>query len=122
MSSCTVLACPTQFSRLSVEAKLFQGLADPTRLAVLKALVGGPCRVVDLCTITGRAQPNVSAHLACLKDCGLVVGEVRGRETLYRLAEPEMVSILQASERITNRLGQLICQCPLLPSMNPNPG
>lgn len=118
MISCSVLSCATQSSRLATEAKLFQSLSDPTRLAILVALVSGPRRVVDLCGLTGRAQPNVSAHLACLRDCGLVSGSVSGRETFYQIAEPEIVAILKASERVTVKVGHQICGCALLPLLN----
>lgn len=115
MNECTVLSCPAQFSRLSAEAKLFQSLSDATRLAILKALVVRPLRVVDLCALTGRAQPNVSAHLACLRDSGLVIGKPKGRETYYAIAEPEMIAALKATERVVSKVGHRICGCPLLP-------
>lgn len=118
MSACTVLSCPPQAQRLGIETKLFQGLAEPTRLAILKALTARPLRVVDLCQLTGRAQPNVSAHLACLRDCGLVAGEVKGRETYYSIAEPELIVILKASERIATKVGPQLCACALLPLLN----
>lgn len=118
MSACTVLSCPPQAQRLSIEAKLFQGLGDPTRLAILKALAARPLRVIDLCHLTGRAQPSVSAHLACLRDCGLVAGDVKGRETYYSISEPELIAILKASERIATKVGPQICACALLPLLN----
>ena len=57
---------------LSPAASLFQSLSDPTRLAILRHLAAGEHRVVDLTTHLGLAQSTVSAHLACLRDCGLV--------------------------------------------------
>lgn len=96
---------------------MFQGLSDPTRLAILKALVARPLRVVDLCNLTGRAQPNISAHLACLRDCGLIAGEPHGRETVYRIVEPEMVVALKAAEVVVTKVGHRICSCSLLPML-----
>lgn len=92
-------------------AKLFRGLADPTRLAILMALRGGERRVVDLVEATGRAQPNVSAHLACLRDCGLVVCRPSGRETYYALADERMEDVLVAAEDVLCRTGRRICGC-----------
>lgn len=111
MNTCEIQECPLQTSRLLLTAKLFKGLADPTRLLILQALSVSPLRVVDLCDHTGRAQPNVSAHLACLRDCGLVEATPRGRETYYSVAEVGMVSILSTAEAIIGRLGPQICQC-----------
>ena len=53
-------------------AALFRSLADPARLAIIRRLAAGEARVVDLTGGLGLAQSTVSAHLACLRDCGLV--------------------------------------------------
>ena len=46
--------------------------------------------MVDLVTELGTSQANVSGHLACLKDCGLVAERAQGRANFYRLARPEL--------------------------------
>jgi ArsR family transcriptional regulator, cadmium/lead-responsive transcriptional repressor len=56
------------------------GRCDHRRLAILERLLDGPRRVSDVVEATGLAQPNVSAHLACLWDCGLVARQRHGRE------------------------------------------
>ena len=68
-------------------AKLFRGLADPSRLAILEALRPGPLSVGQIVAATGLSQPNASNHLRCLSECGLVAGEARGRFVDYRLAD-----------------------------------
>ncbi|MBS1716801.1 MAG: winged helix-turn-helix transcriptional regulator [Armatimonadetes bacterium] len=91
---------------------MFRGLADPTRLTILQALRTGPLRVVDLSKVTGRAQPNVSGHLACLRDCGLVKASPSGRQTYYSLADEEMLSLLYVADVIVSRIGPTLCTCP----------
>ncbi len=59
---------------LGLKAKLYRGLAEPSRLAILESLRGGEKTDSDLVVATGLSKPNASAHLACLKGCGLVVG------------------------------------------------
>ena len=44
-------------------AKLFRGLADPSRLAILGVLCEGPLVVHEIVKRTGLSQPNVSNHL-----------------------------------------------------------
>src|SRR6478672_872634 len=66
-------------------ACLFRSLGDPTRLRIVQHLALGPHRVVDLTTHLGLAQSTVSAHLACLKDCGLVESRPQGRASLFSL-------------------------------------
>lgn len=93
-------------------AKLFRGFADPTRLAVLLALTEGERRVVDLVREVGSSQPNVSGHLACLKDCGLVVDRPEGRQVFYRIAVPEVYDVLKAAEGVLAATGHRIELCP----------
>src|SRR5712691_10513995 len=66
-----------ELTSVELAAKLFRGLADPTRLGVLLALQGRERRVVDLVAELGTSQANVSGHLACLRDCGLVADRIR---------------------------------------------
>jgi DNA-binding transcriptional ArsR family regulator len=70
-----------------LRASLFHGFSDHSRLAILEQLLDGPRRVSDIVEATGLAQPNVSAHLACLWDCGLVARQRHGREVHYRVLE-----------------------------------
>ena len=97
---------------LPVAAKLFRGLADPTRLSILLALVAGERRVVDLVREIGSSQPNVSGHLACLKDCGLVTDRPEGRQVFYRIALPEVYDVLRAGETVLAATGYAIELCP----------
>lgn len=77
-------------------ARLAQALADPLRLALLQSLMAGPAMVADLVTTTGAAQPNVSNHLAVLRAQGLVLGERRGRQMVYRIANPTVAQLVEA--------------------------
>ena len=61
--------------QLSVEAKFFKGLGDKSRLAILETLSEEEKTVADIVKLTGLSQPNVSAHLSCLLECGLVKRE-----------------------------------------------
>lgn len=111
LNECLITECPAMVARTSLAAKLFRGLSDPTRLTMLQALRHGPLRVADLSAITGRAQPNVSAHLACLRDCGLVSASPSGRETYYSLVDERTSDILVATEDILKRIGPKLCSC-----------
>jgi len=93
-------------------ARLFRGLADPTRLGILLALQAGERRVVDLVTELSGSQANISGHLACLKDCGLVTDRAQGRANFYRLARPELATLLQAAEQLLAGIGHDVELCP----------
>jgi len=99
---------------LALAARLFRGFADPTRLAVVQALARGEKRVVDLVAEVGSSQPNVSGHLACLRDCGLVSDRPEGRQVFYRISSPEVLELLVAAERVLAVHGHRVRLCPRL--------
>ncbi len=89
-------------------AGLFRALADPTRLAILLTLQAGERRIVDLAAELGGSPANISSHLAILKECGLVTGRPQGRAVYYRLARPELGSLLQAAEQLLAGTGRQV--------------
>ena len=93
-------------------AKLFRGFGDQTRLAILAELADGERRVTDLVATLGGSQGNVSGHLSCLKDCGLVADRPEGRQVFYRIATPEVVSVLRAAEALLAIAGHAVDLCP----------
>jgi DNA-binding transcriptional ArsR family regulator len=93
-------------------AALFRSLGDPARLEILRGLADGECRVVDLTRRLGLAQATVSAHLACLRGCGLVQVRPVGRASVYRLAQPALLELLAVAERILVATGDAVALCP----------
>ncbi|MDO5742900.1 MAG: metalloregulator ArsR/SmtB family transcription factor [Micrococcaceae bacterium] len=77
-------------------AALFHGLADPTRLMILAHLRTGEHKVRELTEHLGLAQSTVSAHLSCLRDCGLVLSRAQGRASMFSLANPRLLMDLLA--------------------------
>lgn len=93
-------------------AALFNGLADKSRLAIVRALAAGEQRVTDLVGLLGLAQGTVSGHLACLRDCGLVVARPQGRQMFYSLAHPQLLDLLSAAEALLALTGDAVRLCP----------
>ncbi|STX33377.1 ArsR/SmtB family transcription factor [Kocuria rosea] len=91
---------------------LFHSLSDPTRLAILGRLACGEARVCDLVQQTGLAQSTVSAHVACLRECGLVAGRIEGRQIFYALSHPELMDPLAAAETLLAATGSRVTLCP----------
>ncbi len=96
---------------ITLKAKLFRGLADPSRLMIVEALRDGEKPVGQLVEMTGLSQPNASAHLSCLQDCGLVVRRQEGRYVYYRLADDRMEQVLQAVEGMLSEVANNIYVC-----------
>ena len=97
---------------IALRAKLFRGLADPSRLSILEALRSGPQSVGDLVTATGLTQPNVSNHLRCLNECGLVSAQQQGRFVYYRLSDERIGALLSSADSLLTEVGPRIGECP----------
>lgn len=97
---------------LAPATALFRGLADPVRLAILRQLASGEARVVDLERRLGLAQSTVSAHLGCLRECGLVEYRAVGRQSFYSLTRPELMDLLASAETLLAATGQAVALCP----------
>ena len=94
-------------------ACLFHGFSDRSRLAIVQRLALGEHRVVDLTAHLGLAQSTVSAHLACLRDCGLVASRPQGRASMWSLTrKPELLGVLTAAERLLSATGDAVALCP----------
>lgn len=83
---------------VELEAKLFRGFADRSRLSILLALQDGPKTVGAIVAATGLSQPNASNHLACLRECALVRAQPKGRHVEYSLSDAR-IGILLATAR-----------------------
>jgi DNA-binding transcriptional ArsR family regulator len=97
---------------LAPAVSLFRSLADPVRLSIVRRLAGGEARVVDLVGELGLAQSTVSAHLSCLRDCGLVDYRAQGRQSFYSLTRPELMDLLVAAEHLLVATGEAVALCP----------
>lgn len=91
---------------------LFHSLSDSARLAIVRRLADGEARVVDLIGELGLAQSTVSAHVACLRDCGLVTGRPEGRQVFYSLTRPELLDLLASAETLLAATGNAVALCP----------
>ena len=88
---------PDEF--LDLMAGKFRMLADPTRLAILRTLMGGERNVTQVVEETRRNQANVSKHLKMLAVAGLVGRRKEGLQVFYKLDDP-----------LVERLCRLVCE------------
>ena len=96
---------------LTLKAKLFRGLADPSRLAIVEVLRTGEKTVSEIVAATKLSQPNASAHLACLKDCGLVESRQEGKFVFYTVTDKRMEALMKSAEGIISVIAQCISCC-----------
>jgi DNA-binding transcriptional ArsR family regulator len=75
-------------------------------------LRAGPLTVTALIERTGLTQSNVSNHLACLRDCGLVIASRQQRYTLYQLSDERVATLLALAEALLAESAQGVDACP----------
>lgn len=96
---------------LELKAKLFRGFSDTSRLSILEALRVQSLNVGEIVEATGLSQSNISNHLGCLRDCGLVMSVQQGRYTYYRLADDRIDSLLRLVEEVLSDVAKGVYQC-----------
>jgi DNA-binding transcriptional ArsR family regulator len=69
-------------------------LADPTRRRVLVELIDGPGYPAEMAEQFGVGRANLSNHLSCLRECGLVTTTAEGRRVRYELADARLAHAL----------------------------
>jgi ArsR family transcriptional regulator, cadmium/lead-responsive transcriptional repressor len=92
-------------------ARYFRVLGDPTRLRLLEVLLGGERTVAQLTEVLGAPRSRVSNHLACLKWCGLAASKRRGREVIYRIADPRVGALLELSGQLSDEQCDHLASC-----------
>ena len=85
---------PEDPAGVEMVARFFRALADPTRLRLLEFLLPGERTVSECVERAGLSQGRVSAHLACLADCGYVAARRQGRFAHYRVVDPRVADLV----------------------------
>jgi ArsR family transcriptional regulator, cadmium/lead-responsive transcriptional repressor len=92
-------------------ARFFRVLGDPTRLRILELLTGGERTVGELVAAVGQPQPRVSTHLACLRHCGFVSTERRGKEVVYQVALEGLDRLLEQAAFAFDPIAARLASC-----------
>jgi len=85
---------------------VYKALSDETRLKILKLLEQGELCVCDIVAALNMIQPNISFHLAVLKEAGFIKDRREGKWIRYRIDDSDMFRrflILSTLERITTK-------------------
>jgi len=88
-------------TRLDVMNRLGRAMADSTRSRILMVLLEGPSYPAVISRELDLTRSNVSNHLTCLRDCGIVIAEPEGRQTRYEIADAHLARSLTALLDVT---------------------
>lgn len=81
--------------------EIFKALANEARLKILICLInagefGCICNVNEMSKVLGIAQPNVSQHIAILKNAGIIKGFRNGTQISYEIVDKQAKAIIKA--------------------------
>ena len=79
---------------LSHVAEIAGALSDEGRLRILTILFEGGATVSELVERLEMSQPNVSGHLAVLREAGLTSAERMGRQRIYTVERDRIEAIM----------------------------
>jgi len=96
---------------IHLQAKLFRGFSDASRLRIVQALRDEPLTVSEIVRQTGLSQSNASNHLACLRDCGLVATTQNGRYIHYALSDKRVAQLIRNAEDLLAEVAKGVEQC-----------
>jgi len=102
---------PTDSAGVAVLAKFFRALGDATRLRLLEYLLESEHTVSECVEHVGLAQGRVSAHLACLADCGYLEVRRSGRYAYYRVTDPRVAEIVRLAHRLAAANAAALASC-----------
>lgn len=101
---------PSWSPKLSAKLDLFaafadiaRGLGNAHRLDLLEHLAQGEKGVDTLAAKAGLSFANTSQHLQALRRVGLVVGERRGKQVVYRITDDDVLDLVAALRKVGER-------------------
>lgn len=78
---------------LELVAQRFRLLADPMRLRILHELQQGECSVGELVLRISASQPNISKHLASLRNHNMVNRRQEGNMAYFSISAPYIFAL-----------------------------
>src|SRR5271169_60970 len=81
------------------KSEIFQGLANPTRIAIVELLRDGELSAGSLIEQLGIEQANASQHLAVLRAKRIVINRKAGNQVFYSVRDPLILEVLDLMRR-----------------------
>jgi DNA-binding transcriptional ArsR family regulator len=103
-----------EVSEVFLLARVFAGVSDPTRLQLLLVLLEGEHNVSELVAAVGSSQGRVSMHLQCLRWCGFVMSERRGKYVYYRVRDGRIRELIGLARAFAAVYHHELASCAVL--------
>ena len=95
-------------------ARVFAGISEPARLHILLLLLDNEYNVSELVSRTGISQGRASIHLQCLRHCGFVTSERRGKFVYYRVRDGRVRELIQRAQEFAADYCAELASCGVL--------
>ncbi|WP_139488288.1 ArsR/SmtB family transcription factor [Brevibacillus dissolubilis] len=102
----------TQSTLLDTKIAFIKGFADKTRLQILLSIQDQEKTVSQIVTELAGNQSNISQHLACLKECGIVTSRQEGKFTYYQLRNELIRDFLVKMDEVFVMVREEVECCP----------
>jgi len=76
------------------KSEIFQGLANPTRIAIVEALRDGELSAGTLIEKLGIEQANASQHLSVLRAKQILINRKVGNQVFYSIRDRALIEVL----------------------------
>jgi DNA-binding transcriptional ArsR family regulator len=106
---------PAATDGVELVARFFRALGDPARLRLLEFLLPAEHTVSECVAHIGLSQGRVSAHLACLADCGYVQARRSGRFAWYKVADPRVADLVMLARSLAADNAAALADCVRIP-------
>jgi DNA-binding transcriptional ArsR family regulator len=121
------VAHPLPDELVELIAARFGTLSEPTRIKLLDRLREGEASVLELTTLIGTSQQNISKHLNLLQHAGIVTRRKQGNFVYYRVADETVYTLCEAvcgslQNRFTTLRQLTDATAPRPPSEDTKPG
>lgn len=100
----TTSYAPVPEEKMARMAKILRIISHPVRLEILRILSEyGEMDVSSICAkVGGECEFSMmSHHLAKMKDNDLLLSEKKGKQVFYRLTDPRLLEIVEATQLIS---------------------
>ena len=95
-------------------ARLFAAVSEPIRLQLLLLLLEREYNVGELVQLTGASQGRVSIHMQCLRHCGFVASERRGKYVYYHVRDERVRNLVQRAQELVADYSADLASCGVL--------
>jgi len=93
----------------------FNAIGDKTRLQIILYLLeNGEATVNQIASSLNKSQSLISHHLACLRNCGVVKIEKRGKFSYYSISDDEVKQIIKLGISHVTKYGKSILSCEIV--------